>query len=274
VSLLRLLLAFVVLCTLAVAQVRITTTTLPNGNVGTSYSAVIQTTGGSIPFTWTVASGSLPPGITMSPSVDTRSLTLSGTPSAAGTYAFSISVRGHGGHISTVAYSVTMQTATATYALTVGLAGTGSGTVASNPVGINCPATCTAKFNSGALVTLTALPATGSMFAGWSGACSGTAPCSVTMSAARSVTATFNVLASHVVDLSWNASTGAIGYNTYRGTVSGGPYTLVNPGLVAATLYTDATVVSGTTYFYVVTSVDNTGTESGYSSEATAIVPN
>jgi uncharacterized repeat protein (TIGR02543 family) len=78
------------------------------------------------------------------------------------------------------------------YTLTVGKAGTGSGTVASTPAGIACGATCSAGFASGTVVGLTATAASGSSFAGWGGACAGTAGCSVTMSAARSVTATFN----------------------------------------------------------------------------------
>jgi hypothetical protein len=81
---------------------------------------------------------------------------------------------------------------TVNYTLAVGKAGTGSGTVTSSPAGISCGASCSASFASGAAVTLTAGPATGSSFAGWSGACAGTSACSVTMSAARSVTATFN----------------------------------------------------------------------------------
>ncbi len=79
-----------------------------------------------------------------------------------------------------------------TFALTVGKAGTGSGTVTSNTGGINCGSTCSASYNSGTNVTLTASAASGSTFAGWSGACSGTGTCALTMSQARSVTATFN----------------------------------------------------------------------------------
>jgi hypothetical protein len=76
-------------------------------------------------------------------------------------------------------------------ALTVAKAGSGSGTVTSNPAGITCGSTCTHGYTLGAGVVLTATPASGSSFAGWSGACSGTGTCSVTMSQARSVTATF-----------------------------------------------------------------------------------
>jgi acetylxylan esterase len=77
------------------------------------------------------------------------------------------------------------------YALSVGKAGTGSGTVTG--AGISCGTTCSASFASGTGVTLTAAAASGSTFAGWSGACVGTsATCTVSMTAAQSVTATFN----------------------------------------------------------------------------------
>jgi len=77
-------------------------------------------------------------------------------------------------------------------ALTIARAGSGSGTITSSPAGISCGTTCSASFASGASVTLTAAAASGSTFAGWSGACTGTATCTVAMTAALSVTATFN----------------------------------------------------------------------------------
>jgi len=77
-------------------------------------------------------------------------------------------------------------------ALTVTRAGTGSGTITSSPSGINCGSSCSASYASGASVTLTAAAASGSTFAGWSGACTGAATCTVAMTAAVSVTATFN----------------------------------------------------------------------------------
>lgn len=77
--------------------------------------------------------------------------------------------------------------------LTVTRAGMGAGTVTSSPSGINCGTTCSASFTTGSTVTLTASAGTGSNFTGWSGACSGSAStCTVTMSADRSVTATFS----------------------------------------------------------------------------------
>lgn len=79
------------------------------------------------------------------------------------------------------------------FALTVKKTGTGEGTVTSSPPGINCGAKCTGEFEEGKEVTLTA-KATGSTFGGWSGACSGTGPCKVTMSEAEEVTAEFTAL--------------------------------------------------------------------------------
>ncbi len=74
--------------------------------------------------------------------------------------------------------------------LTVALAGSGSGSVSGS--GISCPGTCSEGLPAGSAVTLTATPAAGSTFAGWSGACTGGASCSLTVDADTVVTATFN----------------------------------------------------------------------------------
>ena len=78
---------------------------------------------------------------------------------------------------------------TATLAVSKG--GTGSGTVTSDPPGIDCGATCAYGFAVGMPVELTAAADAGSMFAGWGEACSGSGACTVTMDGAKSVTATF-----------------------------------------------------------------------------------
>src|SRR2546422_508024 len=92
-----------------------------------------------------------------------------------------------------------------------------------------------------------------------------------TSSANAAVTITPTV---HIVDLSWTASTSIVaGYNIYRGTVSGGPYTRINASLEPATLYTDSAVQAGQTYYYVTTAVDASGVESGYSNVVQAVVP-
>ena len=92
--------------------------------------------------------------------------------------------------------------------------------------------------------------------------------------ASVSLTGTGVAPSQHSVALSWTASTSAVvGYNVYRGTVSGGPYTKINSSVIAATNYTDSTVQSGTTYYYVATAVDASGNESVYSNEVQAVVP-
>lgn len=85
----------------------------------------------------------------------------------------------------------TLPAAPVNFTLTVSRTGTGSGSVVSNPTGISCGTDCTEDYLSGTMVTLTAQAARGSSFAGWTGACTGTKTCKVTMSATRSVTATF-----------------------------------------------------------------------------------
>jgi subtilisin family serine protease len=79
----------------------------------------------------------------------------------------------------------------ANFTVTVAKAGAGTGTVTSTSSGINCGATCNGQFPQGSTVNLTAAPDPGSIFAGWSGDCSGTDSCSLTQSA--TVTATFNI---------------------------------------------------------------------------------
>lgn len=77
------------------------------------------------------------------------------------------------------------------FTLTVAATGTGGGTVGSDPAGIICPPACVQPYDDGA-VTLTASPAAGSVFSGWSGAgCTGTGTCTVTMNGSRTVTAGF-----------------------------------------------------------------------------------
>ena len=78
--------------------------------------------------------------------------------------------------------------------LTLDNTGTGSGTVTSNPPGIDCGPTCSHAFAYNTTVSLTALASSGSSFTGWSGsACYGAGTCTVKMDAARSVTATFTL---------------------------------------------------------------------------------
>jgi hypothetical protein len=75
--------------------------------------------------------------------------------------------------------------------LAIAKTGSGAGTVTSSPAGIDCGPSCTAQFSNGTAVTLTEAPASGSKFTGWSGDCSGTGACVLSMTADHAVTAGF-----------------------------------------------------------------------------------
>ena len=106
---------------------------------------------------------------------------------------YPVTISGLNGDKQPVSTTVTV-VVTAGQLLTVNKTGTGSGTVTSNPAGIDCGSTCSADFTPNTVVTLTATPTAGSLFSGWSGACTGSAnTCPVTMDAAKNVTATFTV---------------------------------------------------------------------------------
>jgi fibronectin type 3 domain-containing protein len=79
---------------------------------------------------------------------------------------------------------------------------------------------------------------------------------------------------SHSGTLNWTASTSTvIGYDVYRGTVSGGPYTKINSLVDATTTFTDTTVQAGQTYYWVVTAVNSSNAQSTYSNEVSGTIP-
>lgn len=90
-------------------------------------------------------------------------------------------------------YTVSFTSSMLTYGATVTRSGAGSGSVSSAPAGISCGSTCSAIYDCGTMVTLTASPSTYSDFAGWSGACTNSSgPCYVLATAAKNVNAAFN----------------------------------------------------------------------------------
>jgi len=91
------------------SSVAITTTSVPNGTVNTSYSAVIKASGGCTPYKWALASGALPAGVTAKVSSTTTSVRIAGTPTKAAIYSFTEKVTGCGGVVSKASYRVTIQ---------------------------------------------------------------------------------------------------------------------------------------------------------------------
>jgi fibronectin type 3 domain-containing protein len=80
--------------------------------------------------------------------------------------------------------------------------------------------------------------------------------------------------ATHSVALSWQADSSSVeGYNVYRSGSTSGPFSKLTSSLDGNTSYTDSTVQSGNTYFYVTTAVGNDGAESSYSNQVRASIP-
>ena len=79
----------------------------------------------------------------------------------------------------------------------------------------------------------------------------------------------------HSAALAWEASTTGtvVGYNVYRSTTPGGPYSLVTVSPLSGLAYTDSNVQPGQTYYYVVTAIDGNGSSSIYSNEVSAVIP-
>jgi Divergent InlB B-repeat domain len=96
------------------------------------------------------------------------------------------------------------------YRLDVAKAGNGGGSITSSPAGIDCGATCAASYAQGTMVTLTAMPDGQSVFTGWTGACTGSGTCMVTMDQARAVVATFT-RQSHALTVTKVGNAAAVG---------------------------------------------------------------
>ena len=141
--------------------------------------------GGNTPFAIEYLAGALPPGM----SISGDDGVLSGTPTRVGSFGFTLKATDADGTVVSRDYAIRIAGVVVQSRLSVTRSGAGAGTVTGN--GINCGATCTAMLDQGTAVSLTAAAAAGSVFTGWSGACTGTGACAVTMNADTSVTATF-----------------------------------------------------------------------------------
>ena len=89
-----------------VAVLTITTTSLPGGILGVAYDSFINAAGAPAPFTWTIISGSLPPGLTFQTTSTSTSAEITGTPTTLGTYNFTVQVEDSSDAIVTQALSI------------------------------------------------------------------------------------------------------------------------------------------------------------------------
>ncbi|MFA5940027.1 MAG: putative Ig domain-containing protein [Sinimarinibacterium sp.] len=164
---------------------------LQDGTLAEPYTARTVVVGGNTPYAVDVLAGSLPAGL----SIDPASGVLSGTPTAAGAFAFTLSARDADGTQVSKDFRLAVLDPWAVvpqYWLVVAPAGTGSGHVGGS--GIDCGTTCDTLMDTGSSVSLSAQADAGSVFDGWSGPCVGTADCSFTLDQDTTVTATFNRL--------------------------------------------------------------------------------
>lgn len=184
--------------------------------------------------------------------------------------------------------------------VTLNVVGTGSGTgsIASSPTGIACTITngsagasgCSADFNPGTSITLNATASSGSAFSGWSGDCSGTGACTVTMSATRSVTANFthtavppvvttaaaDNIASTKADLHGSVAQDGSAYTVWfewstnsamatftTGAASSGPTTNCPATATCNWSMTVSSLIANTTYYYRLAASNSGGTTRG-----------
>ncbi|MFI5110757.1 MAG: tail fiber domain-containing protein, partial [Terriglobales bacterium] len=186
--------------------------------VGTDTGVYMTTNAGG---SWSTFSNGLPNVVVLDVKLHAASRTLRAATHGRSVWDFSLSS------------TLTQQT------LTVSVTGTGAGAVTSNPAGVDCPSTCAPGFTTGTMVSLTPTPAVGSAFGGWSGSCSGTGACVVTMSGTGTpaVTATFTAAATDTLTVN---KTG-----TGTGTVtSTSPDTQINCGSTCSGNYASGTSVT------------------------------
>jgi hypothetical protein len=262
--------------------VGITTASLPNGSAGTAYSAVIEASGGCTPYKWSVGSGNLPTGLKATASSNTTSLSLSGTPTATGTYSFEVSVTGCDGYVSEVSYQLTISSVVGITTTTLP-----NGVVDTSYSGvIGATGGCTPykwAVVSGTLPNgVKATPSSSTTSLNFSGTptTAGVSPFEISVTGCgghvseASYSVTIQATGANVVDLNWNPSTSKniAGYNVYRGP-NGSSWTKINAALVASTLYDDSTVANGNTYYYAVTAVDIQGVESSKTAAVKVAIP-
>ena len=161
--------------------------------VGTPGSFTVTATGHPAPSL--SETGTLPAGVTFTDHGD-GTAALAGTPASGSAASYPITITAHDTVSPDAQQSFTLSVnPPQPHTLTVARSGLGTGTVSSTPGGIDCGSTCSTIFAQNTQVTLTPTPAPGSWFTGWSGDCTGTGSCTMTMNADQNVLATFGRVA-------------------------------------------------------------------------------
>jgi len=169
---------------------------LQDGEINQPYTQRTVVVGGNSPYLIDVTAGTLPAGMAFEQDANGKHTgVLLGTPTAAGSFAFSVAVTDAANAEVNKAFVLNVvdpnHANPQSHSLTVAKQGSGSGSVSGN--GIDCGQTCGIDLPANTAVSLSATADTGSVFDGWSGACTGTNTCNVTMDSAKTVTASFAV---------------------------------------------------------------------------------
>lgn len=159
-------------------SLQMTPLALPDGTAGTPYSQPLTVSSGLPTYNWAI-SGNLPPGIVFCTGATIPICTINGTPTQAGVFPFTVTVSDSNNPAQSFQQNFTIQVAGVQRTLSVTVSG--NGTVASSEATpkINCGSQCSALYDLGAAVTLTASPNAGEQFTGWSGDCSGVNPVAI-----------------------------------------------------------------------------------------------
>jgi hypothetical protein len=260
----------------------ITSGSIPSAQVQTAYTATLTATGGTAPYTWSLASGALPAGLSLSGSGG-----ISGRASQAGSSSFTVQVVDSSSPVQKASkpLSITVMAGVASVQITTTSAPSGQvGTAYSTTFAATGGTTPYHwSISSGTLPAGLTLSTTGTVSGTptTAGNSSFTIKVNDSSSPASTASGNFSITIAAAGSnnygalLRWTASssTGITGYNVYRSTVSGSGYVSITSSPIAGLTYTDTTVTSGQTYSYVITSIDASGEESTYSDEVQAVIP-
>jgi len=270
---------------------------------GQGTSTIVTTVSGAFNSAISLTASGMPSGATVSfnpstiaaPGSGNSTMTITaGSGTAVGTYSITVTGTGGGVQQSTPIALTVASAPTSTLSLSPTSLSFGNTTIGDNaqlPVLIQNAGTGSVTISSATVTgtgyTLSNLPLPQTLGAGQTTSFTVTFTPTVPGASNGTATLTSNALNSpnveslsatgvynHSVSLTWvpSNSPGVVGYNVYRGTASGGPYSEMTGSPVSGNSYTDTTVAAGQTYYYVAATVTGTG-ESGYSNQAAASVP-